>query len=76
MAISSSNTGGAWDNAKKYVEGGNLAILETDHYKDDKAIKAGANVNIKDSYGVTALSYGIFNGLCFNSILGFLFNVF
>ena len=49
MAISSSNTGGAWDNAKKYVEGGNLAILETDHYKDDKAIKAGANVYPKRS---------------------------
>jgi len=24
MAISSSNTGGAWDNAKKYVEGGGI----------------------------------------------------
>lgn len=24
MAISSSNTGGAWDNAKKYIEGNNL----------------------------------------------------
>jgi inorganic pyrophosphatase len=26
MAISSSNTGGAWDNAKKYVEKGSVSI--------------------------------------------------
>ncbi len=30
MAISSSNTGGAWDNAKKYVEGGKLEMDEAD----------------------------------------------
>jgi len=26
MAIASSNTGGAWDNAKKYIEAGYLQI--------------------------------------------------
>ena len=31
MAVASSNTGGAWDNAKKYIEAGNM--------KDDKGDK-------------------------------------
>ena len=36
MAISASNTGGAWDNAKKYIEGGNL------QNEDGVALKKGS----------------------------------
>jgi len=34
IAISFSNTGGAWDNAKKYVEGGNISKI----YKDANGV--------------------------------------
>jgi inorganic pyrophosphatase len=40
MAISSSNTGGAWDNAKKYIEAGMLKVEATDHIKGDKVVNS------------------------------------
>ena len=33
MALSASNTGGAWDNAKKYIEAGHL------HYEGEVVVK-------------------------------------
>lgn len=41
MAISSSNSGGAWDNAKKYIEAKKLPILEEDK-KFNKKLEADA----------------------------------
>merc|ERR1712048_20419 len=39
LAISMSNTGGAWDNAKKYIEGGNL------YDKDGNQLKKGTDAH-------------------------------
>lgn len=41
MAIASSNSGGAWDNAKKYIEAGNLEITADDRRFPDKKVKEG-----------------------------------
>jgi len=35
IAISASNTGGAWDNAKKYIEGGNMTVKVIDARGDE-----------------------------------------
>jgi inorganic pyrophosphatase len=40
MAISSSNTGGAWDNAKKFIEAKNLRVEESDRRTKDKKVTA------------------------------------
>ena len=48
IAISFSNTGGAWDNAKKYIEAGNLEI---DGYKLGKHSEAHKASVIGDTVG-------------------------
>jgi len=40
IAISFSNTGGAWDNAKKYIEAGSLVVEGARHGKHSEAHKA------------------------------------
>ncbi len=57
MAISSANTGGAWDNAKKYIQGGNMKddqdrIIKK-HSEVHKAAVVGDTVGdpLKDTSG-------------------------
>ena len=38
MAISSSNSGGAWDNAKKYIEAQRLEVEEEDRKQNDPEV--------------------------------------
>lgn len=40
MAISAANTGGAWDNTKKYIEAGHLVIDGKVHGKKTEVHKA------------------------------------
>lgn len=53
MAISSSNTGGAWDNAKKYVEAGELGDGKGKHSENHVATVIGDTVGdpLKDTSG-------------------------
>jgi len=53
MAISASNTGGAWDNAKKYVEAGNMGAERGKGSDTHKAAVVGDTIGdpMKDTYG-------------------------
>ena len=46
MAISASNSGGAWDNAKKYIEGGHMKQEQKDEQGQVSMKKVGKGSDI------------------------------
>jgi len=50
VAISASNTGGAWDNAKKFIEAGNVSV-KGDGFKFEKKTDAHVAAVVGDTVG-------------------------
>ena len=81
MAISQSNTGGAWDNAKKYIEKGELKVDDGKGVRvakkgsdEHKAAVVGDTVGdpLKDTSGPALNIVMKLMAIIFSRLLGFL----
>lgn len=66
MAVSMSNTGGAWDNAKKYVEAGATEHARSLGGKGSDAHKAAV---IGDTVSVDCFGFGVFSSQSLVSVV-------